>query len=138
MPREPGQPGDSTPRSHPRRPSVRILPLSRSRNRAAFSDRSHHRSQARRIGDETNLALACLYCNSAKGPSIAGIDSLNGDIVRLFHPRHDLWSEHFAWRQAWLSGRTPEARATIAVLRINDSAAVAVRESLLEEGIGLD
>ncbi len=89
-------------------------------------------------GDETNLALACLYCNSAKAPSIAGIDPLNDAIVRLFHPRRDLWHEHFAWRGAWLSGRTPEARATITVLRINDSAAVAVRESLLEEGIGLD
>lgn len=89
-------------------------------------------------GDETNLAFACLYCNSAKGPSIAGIDPLDGTIVRLFHPRHDLWNEHFAWRGAWLSGKTPEARATIAVLRINVSAAVAVRESLLEEGIILD
>ena len=89
-------------------------------------------------GDETNLALACFYCNSAKGPSIAGIDPLDGKIVPLFHPRRDIWSEHFAWRDAWLSGRTPEARATIAVLRVNDSAAVAVRESLLEEGIGFD
>lgn len=89
-------------------------------------------------GNEKNLALACLYCNSAKGPSIAGIDPLDGTIVRLFHPRRDRWSEHFVWRAGRLSGKTPEARATIAVLRINDSAAVAVREGLLEEGIDLD
>ena len=66
------------------------------------------------LGDEANLAFACLYCNSAKGPSIAGIDPLDGAIVRLFHPRHDLWNQHFASQGAKLSGKTPEARATIA------------------------
>jgi hypothetical protein len=88
--------------------------------------------------DEANLALACLFCNSAKGPSIAGVDPVSGVIVRFFHPRRDVWSEHFAWRGARLHGQTPEGRATIQVLRINDAAAVAVRESLMEEGINLD
>ena len=88
--------------------------------------------------NETNLALACLFCNSAKGPNIAGIDPIEGGIVRFFHPRLDIWSEHFAWQGAWLRGQTSEARATIVVLRINDPAAVAIRESLLEEGLSLD
>ena len=49
-------------------------------------------------------------------------------------PRRDKWAEHFAWK----GGRTPRARATIQVLQINDPAAVAVRESLIEEGFPLD
>ena len=88
--------------------------------------------------DPANLALACLFCNSAKGPNIAGADPVSSAIVPLFHPRRDKWAEHFAWKGAWLGGRTPRARATIQVLQINDPAAVAVRESLIEEGIPLD
>ena len=34
----------------------------------------------------TNLALACPHCNRYKGPNIAGMDPLTGQIVRLFHP----------------------------------------------------
>ena len=87
--------------------------------------------------DPANLALACLFCNSAKGPNIAGVDPVSGAIVPLFHPRRDKWAGHFAWKGAWLGGKTPRARATIQVLQINDPGAVAVRESLIEEGIPL-
>jgi 5-methylcytosine-specific restriction endonuclease McrA len=37
-----------------------------------------------------NLALACFYCNSFKGPNIAGIDPTSRKIVRLYHPRRDV------------------------------------------------
>ncbi|WP_437841353.1 HNH endonuclease [Sorangium sp. So ce1153] len=43
-----------------------------------------------------NLGFACFYCNSYKGPNIAGIDPESGRIVRLYHPRKDRWSKHFA------------------------------------------
>jgi hypothetical protein len=66
------------------------------------------------------------------------VDPVTGAIVTLFHPRGDRWAEHFVWKGAWLGGKTPRARATIEVLQINEPAAVAVRESLLEEGISLD
>jgi hypothetical protein len=36
---------------------------------------------------ENNLALACFYCNSFKGPNIAGLDPDTGEVVRLFHRR---------------------------------------------------
>ncbi len=45
---------------------------------------------ARKHGSRTvpaNLALTCFYCNSYKGPNIAGIDPRTGKITRLFHPR---------------------------------------------------
>ena len=40
----------------------------------------------------------------------------------------------FRLKGAWLGGTTPHARATIQFLQINDPAAVAVREGLIEEG----
>ncbi len=82
-----------------------------------------------------NLALACFYCNSFKGPNIAGIDPESGRIVRLYHPRQDGWRKHFRWDGPLLVGRTPIGRATAAVLEINHVDAVAVRRALLEEGV---
>jgi 5-methylcytosine-specific restriction endonuclease McrA len=47
-------------------------------------------------GDEPeNLALACIDCNLAKGTDIAGFDPESGQITNLFHPRQQLWDEHF-------------------------------------------
>ena len=93
---------------------------------------------AKKHGGKTapdNLALACFYCNSYKGPNIAGIDPETRETVRLFHPREDSWVDHFHWQGATLSGLTPQGRATIQVLCINHPDAIAVRESLLQEGV---
>lgn len=87
------------------------------------------------LTNESNLALSCFYCNSYKGPNIAGIDPASGRIVRLYHPRKDRWSRHFEWAGPALQGKTAVGRATIAVLSINDPDAIAVREALLEEGL---
>jgi len=82
-----------------------------------------------------NLALACFWCNIFKSENLSGIDPLTGNIVQLFHPRQDLWAEHFSWQGPVLVGQTESARATIDVLNINLNERVAVRESLLAEGI---
>lgn len=71
---------------------------------------------------ESNLALACPFCNSHKGPYIAGIDPQTKKMTRLFHPRQDNWEEHFRWNGHLLIGLTEMGRATIAVLAINHSA----------------
>jgi 5-methylcytosine-specific restriction endonuclease McrA len=80
-----------------------------------------------------NLAYACLYCNSFKGPNLSGVDPLTGDVVRLFDPRADRWDDHFLWRNAWLEGTSPQGRATIQVLNINRHEAILVRENLRRE-----
>ena len=71
-------------------------------------------------------------------PSRVKASDRDRTVVRLFHPRRDVWSEPFEWHGGWVRGRSPEGRATIQVLRINDANAVAVRESLTEEGLALD
>jgi hypothetical protein len=80
-----------------------------------------------------NLALACLHCNSHKGPNIAGIDPNTRRLTRLFNPRRQKWSRHFRWVGAVLVGRTNIGRVTIAVLALNDPDLVAVRQALIDE-----
>lgn len=82
-----------------------------------------------------NLALACWSCNVRKGPNIAGVDPHTSSMAPLFHPRRHVWSNHFRWAGAELQGVTPEGRATIHVLGINLSHRVALRASLIEEGV---
>lgn len=82
-----------------------------------------------------NLAWSCLRCNKHKGPNLSGIDSLTGQMVRLFHPRQDLWREHFAWEGPRLVGLTPVGRATVNVFQFNQPDAVLVREALMAEGV---
>jgi HNH endonuclease len=84
---------------------------------------------------EGNLALCCVRCNLHKGPNIAGIDVVSGKVVPLFHPRRDVWSEHFRWDGAVLVGLTPTGRATVHVLNINHPGRIVVRESLISEGV---
>jgi hypothetical protein len=82
-----------------------------------------------------NLALACFFCNTYKGPNIAGIDPVEASLTRLFNPRTDRWEEHFRQAGAQLEGLTPVGRTTIAVLRMNHPDALAVRQSLIAEGL---
>jgi len=83
----------------------------------------------------TNLAWCCPRCNRKKGPNLAGIDPLTQAVTLLFHPRNDQWHEHFRWNGPILIGSTPAARATIAVLDLNNGDRVRLRESLIAEGV---
>lgn len=73
----------------------------------------HHGSS-----DAANLALSCYNRNAYKGSHIAGIDPDTEEVIRLFHPRCDQWSEHFLWDGSYLTGRTAIGRTTIDVLSI--------------------
>ena len=86
-----------------------------------------------------NLALSCYYCNSFKGPNIAGIDpdGAKDNAVQLFHPRRNIWAEHFAWNDAVLIGTSACGRTTIVVLRINESNAIETRSMLIDSGYHL-
>jgi hypothetical protein len=92
---------------------------------------------ARQHGGRTtpeNLALCCGRCNLHKGPNIAGIDPVTGQLTRLFNPRADLWSHHFRFDGATMTGLTDIGRTTIAVLALNQQQAILVRQSLIDLG----
>lgn len=81
-----------------------------------------------------NLCWACAYCNGHKGSNVAGYDPETGELVPLFNPREDRWTDHFAWDGPVLVGKTTVGRATIDVLRINDSDGVEHRRMLMSMG----
>ena len=106
----------------------------------AFSELTFHLDHiiAEQHGGETNLAnlaFACCYCNRYKGPNLSGVDPDTRKITPLFHPRRDVWADHFAWDGARLVGRTATGRATIQTLRLNRADAVSVRQLLMREGV---
>jgi hypothetical protein len=65
--------------------------------------------------EEDNLWLACSLCNDHKGDRIAALDPVSGELVRLFDPRHQVWTEHFTWGSVGerIVGLTPVGRATV-------------------------
>ena len=85
--------------------------------------------------DPVNLALACIHCNSHKGPNLTGIDPEGGDLVPLFNPRQDVWAAHFAMVGALILGLTPIGRTTVYVLAMNATHRLNVRAELLASGV---
>lgn len=45
--------------------------------------------------EEANLCLACADCNARKADRIAARDVESGQMVRLFNPRRQIWTNHF-------------------------------------------
>ncbi len=69
-----------------------------------------------------NLALACQRCNGYRYNFTTGIDPQTQEIVPLFNPRQQNWSDHFIWTVNGLriTGITPIGRATCNRLDLND------------------
>src|SRR5262249_6428528 len=91
--------------------------------------------RAQKHHGRTSLRNLCWACNAAKGPNVAGYDPQTDELVPLFNPRKDRWDEHFAWDGPRLTGKSPTARATIDVLRINDPQRIAHRSHLITLGL---
>jgi len=81
-----------------------------------------------------NTCLACAYCNAAKGTNAAGYDPLTDQLVPLFDPRLETWSDHFEWNGPILKGKTAIGRTTIEVLGINRPERIKHRRLLLQTG----
>lgn len=82
--------------------------------------------------DDNNLCFACYKCNGYKGSNVAAIDPLTDEATKLYNPRQQKWDDHFELKSdATVVGLTPEGRATILVLRINDKKRVKQRQGEL-------
>lgn len=89
--------------------------------------------------DQANLALACRACNIHKADHLTGADESTASQVRLFHPRHDRWEEHFDVDRETgdIHGRTPIGRATVARLRMNNLVQKEARKQWMRLGLFL-
>ena len=73
--------------------------------------------------DLENLALACHLCNGSKFTKTVAVDPESGKLVAIFHPRNDVWKNHFRWSDDFtkITGTTPTGRATAERLHLNRS-----------------
>jgi hypothetical protein len=83
---------------------------------------------------EENLCYSCFTCNRHKGSDLTSLDEDGETIIRLFHPRRDLWSEHFSLNGPIIEGKTETGRVTANLLQFNNMDRIAEREDLINRG----
>lgn len=79
---------------------------------------------------DSNLALACNHCNLHKGPNLSAIVPQTRQVVQLFHPRQQQWTEHFVQDDIYIVGLTPVGRATVQLLKMNDLSQLELRSQV--------
>jgi HNH endonuclease len=84
--------------------------------------------------EEINLAYACTFCNRAKGTDIGSIAEVKGEYTRFFHPRKDLWRDHFALQGTWIEPLTNIGEVTARLLQFNHRDRVLERDTLAAIG----
>jgi putative hemolysin len=85
--------------------------------------------------DLSNLSWSCTQCNLHKSSNIASVDAESGHRVDLFHPRSDVWSDHFVIQSdGRIDGLTPTGRATARLLDMNGSPQLELRRELIDLG----
>jgi hypothetical protein len=85
--------------------------------------------------DLENLAWCCPSCNLHKSDRSEALDPETDVLAPLFHPRRQIWSQHFQWQGYVLVGKTPVGRATIAAFALNHPRRLRIRQA--EERFGL-
>lgn len=83
-----------------------------------------------------NLCLACRSCNEFKSDRTKAVDPLTGDVVPLFHPRQQVWNDHFTWSEdgTRIGGITAIGRATVLALQLNHVTIIAARRRWVSSG----
>ena len=91
------------------------------------------------VGGETtldNLAWSCPSCNHQKHTKTRAIDPQTMGEIPLFHPRQQIWDQHFQWSEnlLYIVGKTPVGRATIDALKLNRQELLNLRQLLINIG----
>lgn len=82
-----------------------------------------------------NLAYSCAWCNWKKGPNIATILEVKGNLIPLFDPRTQNWFSHFEVAEdGLLNGKTDVGKATIKLLELNHPERVDERQGMMAAG----
>jgi hypothetical protein len=80
-----------------------------------------------------NLALACPRCNARKWTRVEVLDAVTNEMITLFNPRKQIWTDHFRWSDTdptVLEPVTPTGRVTVALLDLNAEALHTIRRWL--------
>jgi hypothetical protein len=76
-----------------------------------------------------NLALARPSCNLHKSDRVEILNAESHEITMLFHPRRDVWSDHFEWSGYRIMGKTAIGTATVKAFDLNHPRRQRVREA---------
>lgn len=104
---------------------------------AYFTHEIDHIYAEKHGGDtvDANLCLACADCNRHKGSDLCSLDPQTGDVVALFHPRRDTWTQHFQLVETGIiKPLTAGGRVTERILRFNRVELVRDRARLIALG----
>jgi hypothetical protein len=86
------------------------------------------------LTDESNLALACTFCNRAKGSDIGSMSQTKGLFVAFFNPRKDKWSDHFRIQSHIIESLSATGEVTARILSFNTAERLLEREELVRCG----
>ena len=81
-----------------------------------------------------NLAIACVFCNRAKGSDLGSISWKTAELVRFFNPRLDRWSDHFTLIGNKIEPLTVIGEVTVRILGFNAHERLMEREILQAPG----
>lgn len=79
---------------------------------------------------EDNLALACVFCNQAKGSDVGSIHWESREFVRFFNPRSDRWADHFKSVDDRIEALTVIGAVTVRILGFNETERLLERQTL--------
>ena len=82
-----------------------------------------------------NLVLACLPCNRHQGSDLTSLDLLTGEIMPLFNPQTQAWSEHFSLKDGFILGVTAVGQTTVFLLKVNEALRLQLRQALSLQGL---
>jgi hypothetical protein len=82
----------------------------------------------RGLTESENLAYSCWRCNRLKGSDLGSFDPLTNEFSFFFHPRRQIWAEHFQMERGLIRGLTPEGRATVAIFDFNQPERIQERQ----------
>ncbi|MCC6892639.1 MAG: HNH endonuclease [Anaerolineae bacterium] len=106
---------------------------------AQYAVKSHEvdHIRAEKHGGQTvdsNLCLSCFQCNRHKGSDLTSVDPISDQVVLLFHPRLDIWEDHFVLNGAMIEPLTATGRATVRLLQMNNEDSLEDRQVLVRLG----
>lgn len=84
--------------------------------------------------DIINLAWACADCNQNKGTDLATFIESDDDLIPLFNPRKQVWTEHFRIETCEIIPLTKIGKATVKLLQLNNPDILIFRQLLFQTG----
>ena len=81
-----------------------------------------------------NLAWACACCNNTKGSDLGTLVGQPPQLLRLFHPRTNLWSGCFLLNGVRIAPANSIGEGTVRLLQLNHDNRLRERETLADAG----